>query len=74
MAAPCTHGMPSPASCIDCMDEGNMPPPEKAEAVTVEYTFFAKYDGQCGGCNLPITPGQMVHHLSNTRNVHEGCE
>lgn len=76
MAAPCTHGMPSPASCIDCMDEGNMPPPERPTAVTVEVTFTARYNGgrNCPGCNLPILIGQRISRLSNDQYVHEGCE
>ena len=28
---PCTHGMPSAASCIVCMDEGNIAPDLVAE-------------------------------------------
>jgi hypothetical protein len=26
MTVPCSHGMPSPASCTDCMYEGNLAP------------------------------------------------
>lgn len=73
MAAPCTHGMPSPASCIDCMDEGNMPDPPKAEAVTVEAVFAARYDGGCNECGLAIYEGQRIAKLSNGAYVHEGC-
>ena len=25
----CAHGMPTPLSCLDCMDEGALPPPPK---------------------------------------------
>lgn len=51
-----------------------MPPPPKEPPVTIEAMFHARFDGQCGGCNLPIHEGQYIYKLSNDRYVHEGCE
>lgn len=69
----CTHGMPSPASCIECMNEGVMPPPPKPQPVTVEYAFTAKFDGHCGACNLPTSAGERIAKLSSGAYVHEAC-
>lgn len=70
----CPHGMPSPPSCVECMEDGPVAPPERTRRPTVEATFQARYAGHCSGCNLPITPGQVVHRLSDERYVHQGCE
>lgn len=69
----CLHGMPSPSSCIDCMDEGNIPIPT-TEPETVEYQFLARYEGsQCPSCNLPIAVGDLVAKMSSGRYLHNGC-
>ena len=72
--ASCAHGMPSPASCVTCIEDGPVAPPTRSEPVTVVATFRARFDGQCPGCNLPIVPGQIAHILSDERRVHQGCE
>lgn len=69
---PCTHGYPSPSSCITCMDEGNLPP-APVERESVEYTFDALYSGECPGCSLPIVPGQIIAKTSVGRYLHVGC-
>jgi hypothetical protein len=69
----CAHGMPTPASCVECMEDGGLGAPARAP-LTVEATFKARYDGQCPGCNLPIVVGQVVHRLSNDSYVHQGCQ
>lgn len=73
-ALSCAHGFPSPASCVDCMEEGPVAPPTASTPATIEATFRAKYDGHCTGCNLPVGIGQVVHRLSEGRYVHQGCE
>lgn len=70
----CSHGMPSPASCVDCMDDGPVAPPTRRTPRTIDATFPARYDGECHGCNLPISVGQIIHRLSDERYVHQGCE
>lgn len=68
----CPHGMPSKASCFDCMNDEGLGAPA-TPAVTVEAVFAARYDGHCGSCNLPISVGQRVAKLSTERYVHEDC-
>lgn len=68
----CTHGMPSPSSCVSCMDEGNLPVrPRQRE--TIERYFIAQHAGQCTGCNLPVAPGQSMVITSQLRSLHEWC-
>lgn len=71
----CSHGMPTPASCVDCMEAGPVAPPKAKEPETVVATFRARHPGQCEGCNLPIAVGQLLYRLEPSgRYVHEGCE
>ena len=72
---PCTHGMPSPASCIVCMDEGNVDPgmPDLGPE-PMGRPFPAKFDGHCDGCNLPISAGQRVRRWSDAKYRHQGCD
>lgn len=68
----CIHGMPTPASCVECMEETGLGVP-KPEPVTIVATFGARYDGECPSCGLQIWTGQVVHRLSNDTYVHQGC-
>lgn len=46
--ADCTHGMPTPASCVECMEDGNLAPPPRPEAETMAGPARAAvYPGQC---------------------------
>ncbi len=65
----CIHEL-GPGQCTVCL-HGLRP---RQEPVTIDGTFNARYDGDCGGCNLAIVPGQRIHQLSNGRYVHTGCE
>lgn len=69
----CPHGFASPGSCIDCMDEGLLPPPPKPAAATVEYLFTARYPGHCDGCNTVIHEGEQTARLSDGTYVHGRC-
>lgn len=69
---PCDHGMPTPASCIDCMDEGNIAPVRR-EPVTVEARFPARFPGQCPGCNLAIHEGEQIVRMSDDTYRHGRC-
>lgn len=41
----CPHGMPTPGSCLDCMDEGLLPPPPKPEPEAADsHAFAGRYD------------------------------
>ena len=69
----CTHGMPSPASCIECMEDGPVMPPSAQPQVEVEAVLVARFDGHCSRCNLPIHIDQYIVRLSDDRYVHAGC-
>lgn len=69
----CRHGMPSPASCIECMDDDGLGA-EPVPPLTIEATFTARYTGHCtGGCNLPIGEGERVARMSDGTYRHAGC-
>lgn len=71
----CTHGMPSPASCVECMEEGNLPPTPRPEPDHVVATFRAKFEGSCRVCGFAIQVGQVVHKLEPSETyVHAGCQ
>ena len=63
----CPHGMPTPGSCVDCMEAGPIDTPaEPSRSVP------AKYDGHCRICAASIDVGErIVEHGWNW--VHEGC-
>ena len=67
--AECPHGMGDPAWCSICKHG-----PVKVERPEIVATFRARYDGDCRGCSLPISVGQIVHKLSNDAYVHQGCQ
>jgi len=71
--APCTHGMPSPTACTDCMFEGPVAQPTPPRP-SVVFTFKAAFDGHCPACNLAIVGGlHAISELTNGSYVHEGC-
>lgn len=75
----CLHGMPSPAACVDCMDEGPVAPPVRWEKVGAPQ--IALYDGVCIGCDHTEIPvGARIQrwdrpgaHGLRTAWLHEGC-
>lgn len=67
MTERCAHGMPSPASCSDCMYDGNVAP----NIVTiVGHPFKAKYVSECPICDSPIVPGDLIHKRSDDSYIH----
>lgn len=42
----CTHGMPSPAACVDCMDEGPIVPLAKPRLQAAR-RMEARFPGRC---------------------------
>lgn len=71
----CTHGMPSAASCVDCMDEGLLAPPPKLMATRMGPPITARFPGHCRGCNLPIHEGQSIVPMGDVDGfwLHESC-
>ena len=61
------------ATCVIC--NGRERRAAAAQAASWSYPFKARFDGQCHGCNLPITIGQLVRidgrHIQPVR--HSEC-
>jgi len=71
----CTHGMPTPASCLDCMDEiGFGATPTAAERLEGP-KMNARHEGLCGdpGCINLIAPGCTIHLTTLGRWVCSDC-
>lgn len=69
----CPHGMPTPAACIDCMNDdgiGAAPiPPERADSQVI----LAIYDGHCAAGDDEIRVGDEVVRSNRDRWVHQRC-
>ena len=60
MTSRCTHGMPSPASCVDCMDEGPVASLAKPWLETTRW-MEARYLGRCASDDRHrIEPGDLI--------------
>jgi len=74
MAAPCTHGMPTAASCWDCMEDGNLdPPPPPPTPDVAAWMGWARYDDHCDGCNLAVHVGQQIVRMTDDTYQHFAC-
>lgn len=72
----CTHGMPSPKSCIDCMEEGPVAPP--ATWAKVGRPFPARFTSTCIGCDrTTIAVGDLLQRwdkgTDRTEYLHADC-
>lgn len=77
----CPHGMPSAASCVDCMDEG--PVLEPAKWHEEGRPFAGRFAGTCRGrdCGERIKDGTAVQRWDRRRGsellatvyLHRGC-
>ena len=56
----CAHGMPSPASCIDCMDEGPVVALARQRPL-IARSIAARFDGRCDHCRSRIDEGDPLH-------------
>ena len=71
----CPHGMPSPGSCFECMEDGNLPyrftlpaglEPAGPELELVEGSeragpdAVARFESRCRACAEPIYPGDAI--------------
>lgn len=68
----CPHGMPSRASCVDCMLDGPVADIARRPA-TVAYRFTAQYAGRCIECREEIREGDELARLTDETIVHEEC-
>lgn len=63
----CTHGMPSPASCTSCMEEGNLP------TVETNGSRDAEFESRCTACSWLILAGERIGLDDSGQWVHEEC-
>jgi len=71
-SAACRHGMPSPASCLDCMDETGLgAAPERRERVNGSRP--ARYESRCPVCDGDIEIGSTIWHTTEERWVCGAC-
>lgn len=69
----CTHGMPTPMSCVECMIDGLPPLPPAPPPPTAGRWFVAKFGGRCA-CGDPIEPGHLIARMSDGTYRHaEEC-
>lgn len=70
----CSHGMPNPKTCYDCMEEGNLEPPKWERKGNA---WFARFESTCPGCNKTISMGETVYRWDkedkNTTYTHVFC-
>lgn len=70
----CAHGMPTPTSCVDCMDEGLLPTPARPEPEQRDGRVIScNFGGHCGICNLPTEVSELIVHTTRNRWVHARC-
>lgn len=74
MADECPHSPAlTPDTCSLCKQADQ---PDRSRHLT--NTFPARYDGQCPGCNLPISVGQIIVMAwtgedGDRKAYHKGC-
>lgn len=58
----CTHGMPTPKACVECMAEGPVvdPAPNSHQPLVVVRWSTARFSGLCGRCYGAIDPGDRI--------------
>ncbi len=72
----CGHGMPTPASCWTCMEEGNLPPPPRPDPPRIVGTLRARWPTVCPSCGEDIAEGDEiagVDHHDHVRWMHAKC-
>lgn len=75
----CPHGMPTPAACVACMDEGPVAPPAHWQRIMA--SFRSSYEGTCPGCGNEYPPETLIQrwdygagpHVERTVYTHAGC-
>lgn len=53
----CPHGMPNPKTCMDCMEEGNLP---VAKWKRIDTPFTAMFAGICAACSNEFAKGDEI--------------
>lgn len=73
MADRCLHGMPTPASCFDCMEAGNLDPAPRPDPERAVASTTARYPGRCDACTRDIEEGDVIVHTTRERWIHKEC-
>lgn len=68
---PCTHGMPTPLACTECMADGNISPPPKHDRRRSN-PAEARYPGRCTLCDDTIAVGDLIR-VRHGQPVHDTC-
>lgn len=68
----CVHGMPSPKSCIACMEDFGVGP-EEVRLPGFVRRFKAIYQGFCSGCKGGIEPGDTIVRATDDTYWCEYC-
>ena len=69
----CSHGMPSPASCIDCMDDDGLGV-APVQPIEIAYTFTAsRTAGRCPVCDHKFHRGEALARTTDDTYLHERC-
>lgn len=76
MSYGCPHGMPTPMSCLECMDEGLLPPPiREDEKVDPESPVIqANWSSDCSVCGYEIRERNFIKRTTKGRWIHVGCD
>lgn len=64
MSDPCLHGMPTPASCIDCMDAGNLERLAEDRPVPMGAAITARFDGD-DARDVDIETGEIRNPIND---------
>lgn len=73
-AGACTHGMPSPASCVDCMnDDGLGAAPIRPVEPAMSEPLSAIFGTRCPYCEEGIAVGDQIMLFSDGTWRHPGC-
>lgn len=80
MATDCSHGMPSPSSCLDCMEAGNLPSTLLAgpggigpDTIAVRPTATARFEGKCSACSWVIEIDDDLVLSDSGEWIHAEC-
>lgn len=70
----CPHGMPTPASCVECMEEGNLPTGQRAATRSgPRPSATASFEGKCSACSWVIEVDDALVLSDEGEWIHEEC-
>lgn len=69
----CPHGMPTPASCLDCMETTGLGATPEEQEVAAGPEIPASFPGYCQPGDDRIEAGDLIVTTSEGRWAHPGC-